>query len=123
MNQIPLLSSPGTRSGDMLYRTLGRTGERVSVIGMGGFHIAQHGLTEDESIRLVRTAIDRGITFMDNSWDYNDGQSELRMGKALKDGYRHKVFLMTKIDGRTKDLAAEADRNLACNVCRPITST
>ncbi|MGB0008470.1 MAG: aldo/keto reductase [Candidatus Sulfotelmatobacter sp.] len=105
MNQIPLLSSPGTRSGDMLYRTLGRTGERVSVIGMGGFHIAQHGLTEDESIRLVRTAIDRGITFMDNSWDYNDGQSELRMGKALKDGYRQKVFLMTKIDGRTKDLA------------------
>ncbi|MFY9948604.1 MAG: aldo/keto reductase, partial [Candidatus Sulfotelmatobacter sp.] len=107
MNQIPLLSSPGTRSGDMLYRTLGRTGERVSVIGMGGFHIAQHGLTEEESIRLVRAAIDRGITFMDNSWDYNEGQSELRMGKALKDGYRQKVFLMTKIDGRTKELAAK----------------
>jgi uncharacterized protein len=105
MNQIPLISSPGTRNGDMLYRTLGRTGERVSIIGMGGFHIAQHGLTEDESIRLVRAAIDRGITFMDNSWDYNEGQSELRMGKALKDGYRQKVFLMTKIDGRTKDLA------------------
>lgn len=107
MNQIPLLSSPGTRSGDMLYRTLGRTGERVSVIGMGGFHIAQHGLTEAESIRLVRAAIDRGITFMDNSWDYNEGQSELRMGKALRDGYRQKVFLMTKIDGRTKELAAK----------------
>jgi predicted aldo/keto reductase-like oxidoreductase len=107
MNQIPLISSPGIRNGDMLYRTLGRTGERVSVIGMGGFHIAQHGLSEDESIRLVRAAIDRGITFMDNSWDYNEGQSELRMGKALKDGYRHKVFLMTKIDGRTKDLAAK----------------
>ncbi len=107
MNQIPLLSSPGTRSGDMLYRTLGRTGERVSVIGMGGFHIAQHGLTEDESIRLVRSAIDRGITFMDNSWDYNEGQSELRMGKALRDGYRQKVFLMTKIDGRTKELATK----------------
>jgi aryl-alcohol dehydrogenase-like predicted oxidoreductase len=89
----------------MLYRTLGRTGERVSVIGMGGFHIAQHGLSEDESIQLVRAAIDRGITFMDNSWDYNEGQSELRMGKALKDGYRQKVFLMTKIDGRTKELA------------------
>ncbi|MGB7603024.1 MAG: aldo/keto reductase [Candidatus Sulfotelmatobacter sp.] len=105
MKQLPLISSPGTRNGDMLYRTLGRTGERVSIIGMGGFHIAQHGLTEDESIRLVRAAIDRGITFMDNSWDYNEGQSELRMGKALKDGYRQKVFLMTKIDGRTKDLA------------------
>ena len=105
MNQIPLVASPGTRSGDMLYRTLGRTGERVSAIGMGGYHLAQHGLKEEESIRLVRAAIDRGITFMDNSWDYNEGQSELRMGKALKDGYRQKVFLMTKIDGRTKALA------------------
>ena len=107
MNQIPLVSSPGTRSGDMFYRTLGRTGERVSVIGMGGYHIAQHGLTEDASIRLVRAAIDRGITFMDNSWDYNEGQSELQMGKALKNGYRQKVFLMTKIDGRTKEVAAK----------------
>src|SRR5579863_27273 len=105
MNQIPLTSSPGTRKGEMLYRTLGRTGERVSAIGMGGFHIAQHGLTEDESVRLVRAAVDRGITFMDNSWDYNEGQSEVRMGKALKDGYRQKVFLMTKIDGRTKEVA------------------
>jgi predicted aldo/keto reductase-like oxidoreductase len=105
MDQIPLTASAGTRKGDMLYRTLGRTGERVSAIGMGGFHIAQHGLTEDESIRLIRTAIDRGITFMDNSWDYNEGQSEVRMGKALKDGYRQKIFLMTKIDGRTKEVA------------------
>jgi len=107
MNQIPLTSSAGTRKGDMLYRTLGRTGELVSAIGMGGFHIGQHGLTEDESIRLVRAAVDRGITFLDNSWDYNEGQSEVRMGKALKDGYRQKVFLMTKIDGRTKEVAAQ----------------
>lgn len=106
MNQIPLTSSAGTRKGDMLYRTLGRTREPVSAIGMGGFHIAQHGLSEEESIRLVRAAVDRGITFMDNSWDYNEGQSEIRMGKALKDGYRRKVFLMTKIDGRTKEVAA-----------------
>lgn len=91
----------------MLYRTLGRTGEQVSAIGLGGFHIAQHGLSEQESIRLMRAAIDRGITFMDNSWDYNEGQSEIRMGKALKDGYRQKVFLMTKIDGRTKQLAQQ----------------
>src|SRR5579864_2664002 len=105
MNQIPLTSSAGTRKGDMLYRTLGRTGERVSAIGMGGFHLGHHGLTDDESIRLIRSAIDRGITFMDNSWDYNEGQSEVRMGKALKDGYRQKVFLMTKIDGRTKEVA------------------
>src|SRR5579864_2512626 len=105
MNQIPLTTSPGTRKGDMLYRTLGRTGEQVSAIGMGGYHIGNHGLTEGESIRLIRTAIDRGITFMDNSWDYNEGQSEIRMGKALKDGYRQKVFLMTKLDGRTKEVA------------------
>jgi predicted aldo/keto reductase-like oxidoreductase len=107
MNQIPLITSAGTRKGDMLYRTLGRTGEQVSAIGMGGYHLAQHGLTEDQSIRLVRTAIDRGITFMDNSWDYNEGQSEVLMGKALQDGYRQKVFLMTKIDGRTKELAKQ----------------
>ena len=54
---------------------------------------------------MVRSAIDRGITFMDNSWDYNEGQSEILMGKALKDGYRQRVFLMTKIDGRTKETA------------------
>ena len=105
MNQIPLASSEGTRKGDMLYRKLGRTGEQVSAIGMGGFHLGLHSLTEDESIRLIRSGIDRGITFMDNSWDYNEGQSEIRMGKALKDGYRQKVFLMTKIDGRTKEVA------------------
>jgi predicted aldo/keto reductase-like oxidoreductase len=105
MNQIPLTSSAGTRKADMLYRTLGHTGEKVSAIGLGGYHIAQHGLSEEQSIKLVRSAIDRGITFMDNSWDYNDGKSEVIMGKALKDGYREKVFLMTKIDGRTKELA------------------
>jgi aryl-alcohol dehydrogenase-like predicted oxidoreductase len=105
VNQIPLASSAGTRTGDMLYRMLGRSGEKVSAIGMGGYHLAKHGLTKDQSIRLVRSAIDRGITFMDNSWDYNEGQSEVIMGKALKDGYRQRVFLMTKIDGRTKELA------------------
>ena len=55
----------------------------------------------------MRTAIDRGLTFMDNSWDYNDGESERRMGKALGDGYRDKVFLMSKIDGRTRESAAQ----------------
>jgi predicted aldo/keto reductase-like oxidoreductase len=91
--------------GSMIYRTLGRTGERVSAIGMGGFHIGQPKLTDDDSIKLIRAAIDGGINFMDNSWDYNKGQSEVRMGKALKDGYRQKVFLMTKLDGRTKEEA------------------
>ncbi len=86
----------------MQYRELGKTGERVSVICMGGYHL---GKQEDaaESIRLMHTGIDRGITFLDNCWDYNDGLSEVRMGQALRDGYRSKVFLMTKMDGRTKD--------------------
>ncbi len=95
-----------TRNGDMLYRTLGRTKEKVSLIGLGGFHIGKQK-DEQESIKIIRSAIDRGITFMDNSWDYNNGNSEIRMGKALQNGYRQKVFLMTKIDGRTKESAAE----------------
>ena len=89
-------------SSEMLYRDLGTTGEKVSAIGLGGWHIGLKRVSEKLSLKIVRTAIDRGITFMDNSWDYNDGASELRMGKALKDGYRDKVFLMTKIDGRSK---------------------
>jgi aryl-alcohol dehydrogenase-like predicted oxidoreductase len=84
----------------MIYRELGTTGERVSAIGLGGFHIGKQK-DPQESYRIVRSAIDRGITFMDNCWDYNDGLSEVRMGEALKDGYRSKVFLMTKIDGRS----------------------
>lgn len=87
-------------------RTLGRTGEKVSCIGLGGSHIGRQK-EESESIRIQRAAIDRGINFFDNCWDYNDGQSEIRMGKALRDGYRSKVFLMTKIDGRTKAAAAK----------------
>jgi aryl-alcohol dehydrogenase-like predicted oxidoreductase len=95
-----------TRRGDMLYRQLGTTKEEVSVIGLGGHHIGRQ-TDEKDSIAIIRAAIDAGITFMDNSWDYHDGGSEVRMGKALKDGYRKKVFLMTKIDGRTKKAAAE----------------
>ncbi len=93
----------------MPYRVLGRTGERVSAIGLGGWHLSLEHVDEALSLRLVRSAIDRGITFMDNSWDYNEGQSEIRMGKALKDGYRDKVFLMSKIDGRSR---REATRQL-----------
>jgi predicted aldo/keto reductase-like oxidoreductase len=96
-------SNPVSRpmSPDMQYRNLGRTGEKVSVIGLGGYHLGRQA-DPAESVRLVRTAIDRGITFMDNCWDYNEGISEVRMGQALRDGYRSKVFLMTKMDGRTK---------------------
>ena len=92
------------RSGEMSYRTLGKTGERVSAIGLGGHHIGRIR-EEQESIKLIRSAIDRGINFMDNSWDYHNGRSHRWMGAALKDGYRQKVFLMTKIDGRTKGAA------------------
>ncbi|GAC1463037.1 MAG: aldo/keto reductase [Chamaesiphon sp.] len=95
-----------TRSGEMIYRTLGRTKEKVSALGLGGHHIGRQK-DEQESIRIIRSAIDRGINFMDNSWDYHNGGSEIRMGKALRDGYRQKVFLMTKIDGRTKAIAAK----------------
>jgi predicted aldo/keto reductase-like oxidoreductase len=90
----------------MLYRTLGSTGEEVSAIGLGGWHIGLKNIDEPLSQRLIRTAIDAGITFMDNAWDYNEGVSETRMGKALREGYRDKVFLMTKIDGRSKKAAA-----------------
>jgi aryl-alcohol dehydrogenase-like predicted oxidoreductase len=95
-----------TTHADMPYRVLGRTGERVSAIGLGGWHLGLEHVEEPLSIRIVRTAIDHGINFMDNSWDYNEGKSELRMGKALKGSYREKVFLMTKIDGRSKKEAA-----------------
>jgi uncharacterized protein len=97
-------SSPVSRpmSPDMQYRDLGRTGEKVSAIGLGGYHLGRQA-DPAETVRLVRTAIDRGITFMDNCWDYNDGISEVRMGQALRDGYRGKVFLMSKMDGRTKE--------------------
>jgi aryl-alcohol dehydrogenase-like predicted oxidoreductase len=84
----------------MFYRPLGSTGQSVSAIGLGGFHMAKP-LLESTSIRIVRSAVDRGMTFMDNCWDYHDGKSEERMGKALRDGYRDKVFLMTKIDSRS----------------------
>jgi uncharacterized protein len=87
----------------MIYRTLGRSGEKVSLIGLGGAHIGGQPRVED-SIRIVRSGIDRGITFMDNCWDYNGGVSEVRMGKALRDGYRQKVFLMTKTDAQVADL-------------------
>ncbi len=106
-------------SPDMQYRELGRTGEKVSAIGLGGYHIGKQP-DPAESIRLIRTAIDRGITFMDNCWDYNDGSSELRMGQALADGYRSKVFLMTKMDGRT---AKEYNRQLEQSLGRLRTDT
>jgi len=93
----------------MIYRDLGSTGEKVSAIGVGGWHLGLKNVDENLAIHIVRAAIDRGINFLDNSWDYNDGASEVRMGKALRDGYREKAFLMSKIDGRSKK---EATRQL-----------
>ena len=113
---LPRVEDPGELRGEMLYRALGSTGERVSAIGLGGSHIGKPALSGSESIRLIHQAIDRGITFMDNSWDYNEGQSEMRMGEALSQGgYREKVFLMTKIDGRGKE---EASRQIETSLER-----
>ncbi len=89
----------------MIYRTLGSTGEKVSALGVGGWHLGLSHVDEELAIRIVRSAIDRGINFLDNCWDYNEGASETRMGKALRDGYRSRAFVMTKIDGRTKQEA------------------
>jgi aryl-alcohol dehydrogenase-like predicted oxidoreductase len=91
----------------MIYRILGSTGEKVSAIGVGGWHLGLKSVDEQLSIRIVRSAVDRGINFLDNCWDYNEGASEVRMGKALRDGYRDRSFVMTKIDGRTKKEAAK----------------
>lgn len=109
LGERALVASQST--GEIPRRTLGHTGEKVSIVGIGGFHLAQHDLAgskgESESIRIVRTALDNGINFLDNCWDYNDGESEIRVGKALRDGYREKAFLMTKIDGRDAKTASK----------------
>ena len=89
------------------YRPLGATGENVSLVGLGGFHLGLPRVAEADAIRIVRSALDQGVNFLDNSWDYNEGHSEIRVGKALRDGYRQKAFVMTKVDGRTKDSAAK----------------
>ena len=100
---------PSDASSAMPTRVLGRTGERVSAIGLGGWHLALPHVDEALAVRLIHAAIERGVTFLDNCWDYNDGASEERMGKALRDGRRQRVFLMTKIDGRSE---REATRQL-----------
>ena len=103
--EVPTSDNSKPASALVPRRTLGKTGENVSMVGLGGFHIGNQD-TEAESISIIRTALDGGINFLDNCWDYNNGQSEIRMGKALRDGYRAKAFLMTKLDGRDKKSAA-----------------
>jgi aryl-alcohol dehydrogenase-like predicted oxidoreductase len=103
---VPTFPAPtSTKKGDMLYRPLGKTGETISLLGLGGFHLSMPQ-TDEEATRIIHKAIDHGVTFMDNSWDYANGKSETRMGNALKEGGRRdKVFLMTKLDGRTAKAA------------------
>ncbi|KAB0681407.1 aldo/keto reductase [Aureimonas leprariae] len=105
---LPFVADPGEKRGEMLYRRFGRHDEKISAIGIGGFHLGKSTLTDAEATRLIHQAIERGITFMDNCWDYNKGRSELRMGEALEEGSRRdKVFLMSKMDGRTKQEAID----------------
>jgi aryl-alcohol dehydrogenase-like predicted oxidoreductase len=105
---IPRVTDAGELRGEMLYRKFGRTGETVSAIGLGGSHIGQPNVDKADAIRLIHQAVDRGITFMDNAWDYNEGRSERWMGEALSQGgYRNKVFLMSKVDARNKDDATD----------------
>jgi aryl-alcohol dehydrogenase-like predicted oxidoreductase len=101
------VTDAGERLGEMVYRVLGSTGERVSLIGLGGAHLSHDSLDAAGAVRLIHAALDRGINFLDNCWDYGDGKSEERMGTALAQGrYREKAFVMTKVDGRTKKSAA-----------------
>ena len=96
--------SAASSHSEIPYRTLGHTGEKVSCIGMGGYHLGKSEVTEAEAIKLIHTGVGRGINFLDNSWDYNKGESEKRVGKAVKEGnLRSRVFMMTKNDGRTAD--------------------
>ena len=92
-----------TATGTMPRRRLGRTNEQVSMLGIGGYHLGLGKVEEADALRIVHAAADHGVTFFDNCWDYNEGKSEERLGKALAGGLRQKVFLMTKLDGRTKD--------------------
>jgi predicted aldo/keto reductase-like oxidoreductase len=87
--------------GEMPTRPLGKTGENVSILCLGGHHIGRIR-DESECIALIRHAVDLGVTFMDNAWEYHGGRSEELMGKALAGGYRDKAFLMTKHHGRKR---------------------
>ncbi len=97
-------SLAGERNG-MPYRILGETGEKVSIIGVGGYHLGFPKVSDGEAIRIMRTAVDEGVNFFDNAYIYQKGRSERLMGDALRDGYRDKVFLMTKFYTDERDVA------------------
>jgi aryl-alcohol dehydrogenase-like predicted oxidoreductase len=97
--------SPAHANSPIPQRPFGSTGEEVSALGLGGYHL---GIPEEsEALRIMHRAIDEGVTFFDNCWSYHEGESERRMGKALLGGKRQRVFLMTKIDARTRGAAAK----------------
>src|SRR5262249_5918796 len=104
---------PLPAGGTMPMRTLGRTGVKVSLLGLGGAHL---GIPRDaeEAVRIVHAAMDHRVTFLDNSWGYHGRRREERMGAALADGgRRQRAFLMTKIDGRTRAAAqAQLEQSL-----------
>jgi len=106
MNSLSQQLAHASETRTVPMRTLGRSGEKVSLVGLGGYHLGMQS-DDQESIRIIRSGLDSGINFLDNCWDYNGGQSEIRMGRALRDGYRQKAFLMTKIDGQTKQAASQ----------------
>ena len=93
------------KKGGIPYRPLGKTSLNISILTVGGWNIGRSSLSENESISIMRTAIDNGVNFFDNAWHYHNGRSEERMGKALQDGYRDKVILMTKHHGRDPETA------------------
>lgn len=101
MAALSLLGLPASfKLKGMPHRVLGKTGLKVSILGVGGHHIGNRRITDETSLAVIRGAIDMGVNFFDNAWDYNNGRSEELMGKALQDGYREKVYLMTKHHGR-----------------------
>ncbi|MBI4866339.1 MAG: aldo/keto reductase [Candidatus Wallbacteria bacterium] len=108
-----LLARPA--AGRMPMRPLGLTGEQVSLLGLGGFHVGIDGLTDAEAIALIRTALDGGVTFLDNAREYNGGRSEERVGKALQGAWRERAFVMTKNCAHTRD-GAETMRDLEASL-------
>jgi predicted aldo/keto reductase-like oxidoreductase len=101
------LEMTNTGPGQVPRKPLGRTGEQVSIIGLGGYHLGTLKSADDVT-KIVQEAIDAGISFFDNAWEYNDGRSEEWVGQALK-GRRDKIFLMTKVctHGRDKKVALQ----------------
>jgi len=101
-------AAPAGDEGNMIYRRFGRTDVHISAIGMGGHHLGDVP-TLDEAVQLVHEAVDAGITFFDNAWEYYNGKTETILGRALRDGRRAKVFLMTKVctHGRSGKLAMQ----------------